>query len=368
MDAREQLVRAVERAQTGALPFIAVPEIADALRRVMRCESNRAPARLVLACALAKAHRPELDATEPYTEIRSGNAFSGRSYDEGYIATLLAAHRLPLNPTTAFLTPTLRKANEPLRSATIFEGRPRQAYQDAAFILERIQAGEVQAVDVLAQALADLFALRDEREAALSAALSTRNTGTASLSTGDVLTLIEQHLRSKRASRLPVLLVAALYRTLGALAGEEALTLGAHNAADARTGALGDIEVELLAAPGRPATVYEVKARPVTLGDVQHAARKVAAATLPPDNYLFVTTHPIEREVTEYARTIHDLTGVEFAVLDALSFARHLLHFFHRQRLTFLDAYQDLLLAEPDSAVRPELKTAWLALRRSAEA
>lgn len=366
MDPRALLVRAVERAGEAAPPPVTAPEVAAALRRVMRCESNRAPARLVLACALAKAHRPELDATEPYTEIRSGRSFSGRRYDEEYVADLLPAHRLPLNPTTAFLTPTLRNANKPLRSTTVFEGRPRQVYQDAAFVLESLEAGTANAEDVLAQALAELFALRDEREAALGAALSAGG-GAGTLSTEDVLTLLEQHLSSKRASRLPVLVVAALYRTLGALAGEQALTLGAHNAADARTGILGDIEVEVLAAPGRPATVYEVKARPVTLGDVQHAARKVAAAVTPPENYLFVTTHPIEREVSDFARTLHDRTGVEFAVLDALSFARHLLHFFHRHRLTFLNAYQELLLAEPDSAVRPELKTAWLALRRSAE-
>ena len=80
-----------------------------------------------------------------------------------------------------------------------------------------------------------------------------------------------------------------------------------------------------------------------------------------------MTTHPIDREVSEYARTLHAQTGVEFAVLDALSFARHLLHFFHRFRLVFLDAYQELLLVEPASAVRPELKQAWLALRTAAE-
>lgn len=157
--------------------------------------------------------------------------------------------------------------------------------------------------------------------------------------------------------------MAALYRTLGELAGEASLTLGAHNAADSQTGALGDVEVELLAAPGRVVTVYEVKARAVTIGDVQHAASKVAAAASRPENYLFVTTHPIDREVLEYARTLHAQSGVEFAVLDALNFARHLLHFFHRYRVNFLEAYQSLLLAEPDSAVRPELKTVWLALR-----
>lgn len=46
---------------------------------------------------------------------------------------------------------------------------------------------------------------------------------------------------------------------------------------------------------------------------------------------------------------------------------RHFLHLFHRIRTKFLDAYQELVLAEPDSAVRQELKIAFLALRRTYE-
>lgn len=358
------LVRAVTQA---AQP----PTLPDALQAdltlVMTCRSNRAPARLVLACALAKAHRPELNATEPYTEIRSGHSFSGRSYDERYLSPLIQEYRLPLNPTTAFLTPTLRNANEPLRSDTPFEGRPREVYPAAARLLEGIQQGQVTASDVMARALHELFQLRDEQERNLTAALAGLAPGTVNLSTEDVLTLLEQHLKSRNASRLPVLLVAALYHTLGEMAGEQALALGAHNAADARTGALGDVEIQLRSQADRVVTAYEIKARAVTVLDLQHAARKLASLTTPPENYLFVTTHPIEREVGQYALTLHEQIGVEFAVLDALSFARHLLHFFHRYRLNFLDAYQALLLAEPASAVRPELKTAWLALRQAAE-
>ncbi|WP_152550581.1 hypothetical protein [Deinococcus sp. RL] len=58
MDPRAFLVRAVERAGGAAPPPVTAPEVAAALRRVMRCESNRAPARLVLACALAGAAPP----------------------------------------------------------------------------------------------------------------------------------------------------------------------------------------------------------------------------------------------------------------------------------------------------------------------
>ena len=68
------------------------------------------------------------------------------------------------------------------------------------------------------------------------------------------------------------------------------------------------------------------------------------------------------RVTAEYERL-----GVEVAVLDCISFLRHFLHFFHRVRIEFLDAYQALVLAEPDSAVEPPLKEVFLSLRQAAE-
>jgi DNA adenine methylase len=59
--------------------------------------------------------------------------------------------------------------------------------------------------------------------------------------------------------------------------------------------------------------------------------------------------------------------GIEFVVLDCIGFLRHFLHLFHRLRMQFLEAYQALVLAEPDSAVRHELKILLLALRRATE-
>lgn len=246
-------------------------------------------------------------------------------------------------------------------------GRPREVYTAAAELLEAVQNGFVRAEDVLAKALALLLAMRDEQDRELSASLAKLQSGQRRLSTEDILTLLDQHLKSRNASRLPVILVAALYQTLGVLAGEQALSLGAHNAADARTGALGDVEVVLRDAKSEIVTVYEIKARAVSVLDIQAAVQKVLKGVQQPENYLFVTTQPIDREVAEYARQLHAEMGTEFAVLDTLSFARHLLHFFHRHRFEFLDAYQQLLLAEPASAVRPELKIAWLALRQAAE-
>lgn len=70
-----------------------------------------------------------------------------------------------------------------------------------------------------------------------------------------------------------------------------------------------------------------------------------------------------------YAAEAYDRTaGTEIAILDCLGFLRHFLHFFHRFRIAYLDTYQELVIAEPDSAVSQPLKEAFLAQRQAAEA
>lgn len=54
-------------------------------------------------------------------------------------------------------------------------------------------------------------------------------------------------------------------------------------------------------------------------------------------------------------------------ILDCLGFLKHFLHLFHRIRTDFLDAYQEMVMAEPDSAVSQALKEAFLVLRQAAE-
>ncbi|MCE7934837.1 MAG: hypothetical protein DYG96_09610 [Chlorobi bacterium CHB2] len=76
----------------------------------------------------------------------------------------------------------------------------------------------------------------------------------------------------------------------------------------------------------------------------------------------------IDVEIANYAKSIYEKTGVEFAVLDCVGFIRHFLHFFHRQRIRFLNIYQAMVLSEPESSVSQPLKEAFLALRRAAEA
>src|SRR5207253_4995606 len=129
---------------------------------------------------------------------------------------------------------------------------------------------------------------------------------------------------------------------------------------------LGDVEIALKD-DGDVATVYEMKAKRVTLEDIEIAVQKLATASQAVDNYIFITTDKIDEEVKEYAATMHARIGVEFVVLDCIGFLRHFLHLFYRIRMQYLEPYQSLLMNEPDSAVSPSLKEAFRSLRLATE-
>lgn len=97
-------------------------------------------------------------------------------------------------------------------------------------------------------------------------------------------------------------------------------------------------------------------------------ARKIVAARISIQNYIFITTEAVDDSVKDYAGRMHSATGIEFVILDCIGFLRHFLHLFYRIRMSFLDAYQYLTLSEPHSAVNPALKEAFLSLRLATEA
>jgi hypothetical protein len=191
--------------------------------------------------------------------------------------------------------------------------------------------------------------------------------GALPLSSEAIVALISQHLACKNASRLPVLVVAAAYEAAGARLSESMLPLNSHNAADLQTSSLGDVEICLMG-EDLVVTAYEMKMKRVTQDDIDAAVTKIAKARNRIHNYLFVTTDAIDPIVAEYAATFYEkMDGTEIAVLDCVGFLRHFLHLFYRIRVDYLNAYQTLILNEPDSAVSQTLKEAFLALRQAAE-
>ena len=350
-------------------PLVLDSAIEEQVNYVARNLKNRAGVRLLMACLLAKLHRPNVDVRKPYTEIGDPDAFSGRAYDERYITALINEYNLPCNSTTAFLTPALRNHSTTLTRDLNLVGKPPQLYQAVLFLLDAVYRNQVEASDLISEVIRLLLLDRNERQNRIESLVATLNTTEDSmpLSSEDIVNLIERHMSLRGTSRLPVLVVAAAYQSAEILLGEKVLTLQSHTAADHQTGALGNVEITLLA-DDTVATTYEMKAKRVARGDLDRALQKLAVSDHQVSNYIFITTEAIDEEVQEYARSLYQETGgVEFVILDCVSFIRHFLHLFHRLRSQFLEVYQRLILAEPQSAVSQPIKEAFLAMRQAAE-
>jgi hypothetical protein len=318
---------------------------------------------------LGKLDQPKVDPRKPYTEIGTEDCFSGRTYDEQYITSFINQYTLPCNPTTAFLTPTLRNQNTPLNVDTELVGRPRDLYKDTLLILDDVAKGKISAEQVLTETIRLLLVVRDERKARMDTLVKgiEQGIGALPLCVEAIVTLLEQHLACKHSSRLPVLMVAAAYTAASSKLGELSRPLRSHTAADEQTGAVGDVEICLIN-DERIVTVYEMKNKRLVQDDVDRALQKILNVSPHIDNYIFITTDTIEPVVREYAALMYERTnGTEIAILDCIGFVRHFLHLFHRLRATFLDCYQGLVLHEPDSAVSQPLKEAFLTLRQAAE-
>ena len=369
-DPNQILTTALKRASANiSNPIIKSRPIHGRINSVCRNKMNRACVRLLLAALLAKIHKPQVDIRKPYTEIGGPDSYSGRTYDERYVIDLIREHDLPCNPTTAFLTPAFRNRNMTLTPNLELEGRPKDLYKKTLQLLSDVHENKLSAEDALAETVRCLLILRNERKQQLEMLLSGLETSQerTPLSSENIVTLIEQHLNCPHSSRLPVLVVAAAYKAAENYLGERTLPLTSHTAADEQTGAIGDLEITLVD-DDNVVTGYEMKTRHVTQADIDRALQKLSNSGKKIDNYIFITTDPIEKDVQEYAKALYEKTeGIEFVILDCINFLRHFLHIFHRLRIQFLDEYQKLILREPESAVRQELKQAFLALRQAAE-
>lgn len=367
----EILTAALRRANLNLQqPIVTDAQIRQRAEYISKNLSNRAGVRLLMSCLLAKIHMPTVDVRKPYTQIGGADSFSGRTYDEQYITAFINDHNLPCNNTTAFLTPALRNRNTTLSKGVNLVGRPPQLYTAVLDLLDDVHNNRVPADDLLAETIRLLLILRNERQQRIESLIGALKTteDALPLSSEDIVNLVDQHMSLKGTSRLPVLLVAAAYNAARQNLGERILGLQSHNAADIQTGSLGDVEVTLIN-DDRIVTSYEMKDKRVTREDIERALQKLSASGTRIDNYIFITTDEVDQEVREYALSLYAETGgIEFVILDCVGFVRHYLHLFHRLRADFLEEYQSLILAEPESSVSQPVKEAFLSMRQVAEA
>jgi hypothetical protein len=91
-----------------------------------------------MSCLLAKQDNQKLDPRKPYTEIGTPDCFSGRVYDEKYISPFITKNKLPVNMTTAFLTPALRNIDHTLSVSQELVGSPKELYINAIQTLDDV--------------------------------------------------------------------------------------------------------------------------------------------------------------------------------------------------------------------------------------
>lgn len=346
--------------------FVASAQLTDDVEFVCRC-STQSGIRFLMACLLAKLSNPSFDIRKPYTEIGGKGTYSGRNFDETYVAPFAFKYNLPVSQTTSFLIPAFR-TNVPIAPGIALTGRPKSLYEKVIKLITATHKGLIKPEFLLMEILRWLIIVRKERAQrieTLCASLKAAQTD-LSLPAESIVTLLYQHLSLPKSSRLPVLIVMAAYQSARERLGEQALPLQGHNTADSQTGALGDIQIALCD-DSQVLTVYEMKAKRVLREDLEIAVQKLATAARRIDNYIFITTDRIDESVKEFAATLHSKIGVEFVILDCLGFLRHFLHLFYRVRMDFLEYYQKLLMSEPDNAVNPTLKEAFLSLRLATE-
>jgi DNA adenine methylase len=362
----EDLYKQVVESITSS--FIKDAAVLNMVEAICRCNANKAPIRFLMSCLLAKICNPNVDIRKPYTEIEGEDAYSGRFYDETYIEPFIHKYALPCNPTTAYLTPAFRNIDRLLTPDLVLVGRPREVYTNTLLLLDKVHSTQFSPDTLLKEILRLLLAIKAEDKQRMEQLLAElKPADTLSLSVEEIVTLLRQHLACKHSSRLPVLIVAAAYQTVKDCIGEVNKPLEAHNAADKQTGAIGDIEI-VLSDDNKLVTCYEMKDKRISKMDIiKVALQKLSEQPAKIDNYIFITTDVIDAEVEEYAKSLYEKIGVEFAILDCIGFIKHFLHFFHRYRGAFLSNYQEMVIAEPTSAVPQPLKEAFLALRRVAE-
>lgn len=335
---------------------------------ICRNLQNRAGVRFLMACLLAKLHKPSLDIRMPYTEIGGDDCYSGRHYDETYISSFVEEHDLPCNATTAFLTPAFRNHEVMLSKNATLMGRPRKLYEYVLSLLDDVARKKISPQNLLREIVRLLVIRRNEQKLRMETLLANLQQSDPSQLTVDAIAnIVQQHLNQRHSSRLPVLAFHAIYRTIQTHLNERAIPLQPHNAADSQTKARGDIEIAVQESD-EVITVYEMKTKEITRADVSQAFRKLVQSHSDIKQYLFITTKPVSDSAAEEIYKVNEQQyGVESAALDCVSFVRYFLHLFYQQRLVFLDAYQDLVLSEPESGVRHPLKEVLLTLRQAAE-
>lgn len=316
-------------------------------------EKAKAVLTVILTSLTYKQLNPNQDIRKHQSSIKGG--YSGRTFDSNYITPFLKSQKFPAMAESGWLT---RSLEQKVPYDTNYTGAIRPDYLKSAFlnIIEIIQRGEILS-DISSYLLQGLILQRNAQKIDLAKPHN--------LPISAIISLLNQHFSEKYtaegAARLPVLALYAIYQCLitelKRFDGKNLLPLESHTSADARSGRIGDIDIN--DEKDESFEAVEVKhGIPITLQLVKDAFEKFQTTQV--KRYYLLSTsdlneterEKIEKEI-ERIKTIHGCHVIVNGLIHSLKYYLRLLN----NTSEFISNYVNLL--EQDSSLKFEHKRKW---------
>jgi DNA (cytosine-5)-methyltransferase 1 len=342
------------------LSFSDLGQMDDDLKQIAyRAESSKAVFTVVLTGLLYKAIHPEQDVRyhqenmEDAFGIRKG--YSGRGFDRDHVTPFLKDRNLPAMAETGWLTRSLEQ-NYPYDKNYRGKVTPlplRKAFLNIYEALEcSIQEAALSPYKGIVALFYHVLVARDGWTISM--------TRPSNKTIGQISALLRSHFSMKKASRLPVLAVYAIYEILAIevtrFKGLTLLPLAPHQSSDARSGLIGDMQFN---DDNGPHEGVEIKHDlPITLDVLKVAFNKIKTHQV--KRYYILSNIEISKierkEIDAFIAEVRTTIGTQMVANGLLTTIEYYLRLVNNLD-EFLEKYCSL--CERDKSVPAALKTGW---------
>jgi hypothetical protein len=321
---------------------------------VKEAEQNKALLAVLVTLFSHKVFDKEQDIRNHQASIPNG--FGARTIDSKYITPFLKSKDFPAMAESGWLTRAFEHP-EPYSLNYKISMKKKSLSKTFLHLVDNVQCNGTSPSDVVVYMFKLLIKQRDERNIDLAKPHS--------LSIAQIISVLEKHFNYKYvghgASRLPTLAIYAAYQCMmGQVARYDDKTLcelESHTSSDARSGQIGDIQVNN--ADGSPFEGVEIKHKIVITPElVQHAFSKLMLHRT--DRYYLLTTANMDSanwdEINNEIDKISHRHGCQVIVNGVYSTLRYYLRLL-KDTAEFIECYVELL--KSDENVKYPQQLAW---------
>lgn len=318
-------------------------------------ESNKGVVTVTMTSVFYKKLHPEQDIRRHQASIEGG--YSGRTFDAQNVTPFLKAHRFPAMSESGWLTRSLEQ-KVPYDEHYTGAIKPQKLKEAFIGVIDDIQNGPDDIDSIISYLLQGLIIQRDLKRIQLACP---RN-----LPISGIVSLLDSHFHAHYigygASRLPVLAIYAIYRSLiddgqQRYVGMQLLPLESHTSADARSGRIGDVDVAR--ADGTTFEAVEVKFDIKVGYNIVETARQKILSSKVERYYILSTKEPQEQDmdiINSEITSLKNVHGCELIINGILPTIKYYLRLL-RNPQRFVENYVELM--ETDAAIKFEHKDRW---------